>query len=125
MAGDCWMENEPNLWADNPEVAKVQHEIPFAVVHAKNDPVVQFAQGEHAYDVFRAEGWQKLRFFTPERAAHKFMDYPVDEVLDWLDAMNGRNEKKTPELCEKWAKDGEWGWCVAAARRHRRCRRST
>ena len=116
MAGDCWMENEPNLWADNPEVAKVQHEIPFAVVHGRNDPVVQFAQGEHAYDCFRADGWQKVRFFTPERAGHMFMVYPVDEVLDWLDAMNGRNEKKTAELCEKWAKDGEWGWCVAAAR---------
>ena len=116
MAGDCWSQNEPNLWEDKPEIAKVQHEIAIAVLHGKNDPVVQFAQGEHAYDVFRAAGWQKLRFFTPERAAHMFMVYPVDEVLDWLDAMNGRNEKKTAELCEKWAKDGEWGWCLAAAK---------
>lgn len=116
MAGDCWMENEPNLWADQPEIAKVQHDIAIAVVHGRNDPIVQFAQGEHAYDVFRDEGWQKVRFFTPERAAHMFMVYPVDEVLDWLDAMNGRNDKKTAELCEKWAKDGEWGWCVAAAK---------
>jgi predicted esterase len=116
MAGDCWMQNEPNLWEEKPDVAKVQHEIAIAVLHAKNDPVVQFAQGEHAYDVFRADGWQKLRFFTPERAAHMFMVYPVDEVLDWLDAMNGRNEKKTAELCEQWAKDGEWGWCLVAAK---------
>ena len=116
MAGDCWSQNEPNLWEDKPDVAKVQHEIAIAVLHGKNDPVVQFAQGEHAYDVFRSAGWQKLRFFTPERAAHMFMVYPVDEVLDWLDAMNGRNEKKTAELCEKWAKDGEWGWCLAAAK---------
>jgi len=116
MAGDCWSQNEPNLWEDKPDIAKVQHEIAIAVLHGKNDPVVQFAQGEHAYDVFRAAGWQKLRFFTPERAAHMFMVYPVDEVLDWLDAMNGRNAKKTAELCEKWAKDGEWGWCLAAAK---------
>jgi predicted esterase len=116
MAGDCWSQNEPNLWEDRPEVAKVQHEIPIAVVHAKNDPVVKFEQGQHAYDVFRSEGWQKVRLFAPERSAHMFMMYPVDEVLDWLDAMNGRNEKKAAELCEKWAKAGEWGWVVAAAR---------
>ncbi len=116
MAGDCWMQNEPNLWENRPEVAKVQHEIPIAVVHGKNDPVVQFEQGEHAYDVFRAAGWQKLRLFAPERAAHMFMVYPVDEVLDWLDAMNGRNEKKTLKLCDDWAKQGEWGWVLEAAK---------
>jgi poly(3-hydroxybutyrate) depolymerase len=116
MAGDCWSQNEPNLWEDRPEVAKVQRGIAIAVVHGRNDPVVKFEQGEHAYDVFRAAGWQKLRLFAPERAAHMFMVYPVDEVLDWLDAMNGRNEKRAAELCEKWAKAGEWGWVLAAAR---------
>ncbi len=116
MAGDCWSQNEPNLWEDRPDVARVQHGIAIAVVHAKNDPVVKFEQGQHAYDVFRAEGWQKLRLFAPERSAHMFMTYPIDEVLDWLDAMNGRNEKRTAELCEKWAKEGEWGWAAAAAR---------
>ncbi len=116
MAGDCWLENEPNLWEDNPDVAKRQHDVAIAVVHAKNDPVVQFAQGQHAYDVFRDEGWQKVRFFTPEKAAHMFMLYPVDEVLDWLDAMNGRSEEKTSKSMEKWAKDGEWGWVLAAAK---------
>jgi predicted esterase len=116
MAGDCWMQNEPNLWEDNAEVAAKHHAIPIAVVHGKNDPIVKFEQGQHAYDCFRAAGWQRLRLFAPEHAAHMFMAYPVDEVLDWLDAMNGRNAKKTTELCEKWAKAGEWGWALAAAR---------
>jgi predicted esterase len=116
MAGDCWSQNEPSLWEDKEEIAKEQHAIAIAVVHAKNDPVVDFSQGEHAYDCFRAEGWQKVRFFTPENAAHMFMMYPVDEVLDWLDAMNGRNEKKTLSLIDEWAKDGEWGWALAAAK---------
>jgi poly(3-hydroxybutyrate) depolymerase len=116
MAGDCWSQNEPNLWEDRPEIARVQREIAIAIVHGKNDPIVKFEQGQHAYDVFRAAGWQKLRLFAPERAAHMFMAYPVDEVLEWLDAMNGRNEKKSAELCEKWAKAGEWGWVVAACR---------
>jgi poly(3-hydroxybutyrate) depolymerase len=116
MSGDCWSQNEPNLWEDKPDVAKKQHEIAIAVLHSKNDPVVKFEQGQHAYDVFRDEGWQKLRFFAPERAAHMFMVFPVDEMLDWLDAMNGRSEEKTSKLLEKWAKDGEWGWVLAAAK---------
>src|SRR6185295_18020975 len=116
MAGDCWSQNEPNLWADKEDIAKDQHAIAIAVLHAKNDPVVQFGQGEHAYDCFRAEGWQKVRFFTPENAAHMFMMYPVQDVLDWLDAMNGRNEKKTLELIDDWAKQGEWGWALAATK---------
>lgn len=116
MAGDCWSQNEPNLWADKEDIAKDQHAIAIAVVHAKNDPVVDFAQGEHAYDCFRAEGWQKVRLFAPEHAAHMFMMYPVDEVLDWLDAMNGRNAKKTLSLIDEWAKAGEWGWALAAAK---------
>jgi len=110
MAGDCWMQNEPNLWEDQPEIAQKQKRIAIAVVHAKNDPVVKFEQGEHAYDVFRAAGWTRLRFFDPPNAAHMFMVYPVGDVLDWLDAMNGLDPKSSAKLAKKWAKEGEWGW---------------
>ncbi len=116
MAGDCWSQNEPNLWEDRPDVAEKQRGIAIAVVHGKDDPIVDFAQGQHAYDCFRSAGWQKLRLFAPENAGHMFMVYPVDEVLDWLDAMNGRNEKEAPGLCEKWGRAGEWGWVLAAAK---------
>lgn len=116
MAGDCWSQNEPNLWEEKPDVLKKQRDIAIAVVHAPDDPVVQFEQGQHAYGCFRAEGWQKVRLFAPEHAQHMFMVYPVDEVLDWLDAMNGRNDKKSLELADKWSKEGEHGWAYAAAK---------
>ena len=116
MAGDCWSQNEPNLWEDRPDVAEKQRGIAIAVVHAPDDPVVDFAQGRHAYDCFRAAGWRKLRLFAPEGAQHMFMVYPVDEVLDWLDAMSGEAGREVLELCGKWGKAGEWGWVVEAAR---------
>ena len=97
MAGDCWMQNEPNLWEDKPEVLKKQKEIAIAVIHGKADPVVAFSQGEHAYDCFRAMGWTKLRLFAPTNLNHMFMLAPVDEAIEWLDAMNGRNEQKSAE----------------------------
>ena len=94
MAGDCWMQNEPNLWEDKPEILKKQKEIAIAVIHGKADPVVAFSQGEHAYDCFRAMGWTKLRLFAPANLNHMFMLAPVDEAIEWLDAMNGRQRTR-------------------------------
>ena len=110
MAGDCWSQNEPNLWEDKPDVLKKQRDIAIAVIHGRADPVVAFSQGEHAYDCFRAMGWTKLRLFAPAELNHMFMMAPIDDAIDWLEAMNGRNEKKSLTLAAKWAKDGEWGW---------------
>jgi poly(3-hydroxybutyrate) depolymerase len=110
MAGDCWMQNEPNLWEDKPEILEKQKQIAIAVIHGKADPVVKHSQGEHAYDCFRAMGWTKLRFFAPEKLNHMFMLAPVDEAIEWLDAMNGINEKRSLTRAAQWAKEGEWGW---------------
>ena len=119
MAGDCWIQNEPNLWEDKPDILRKQKEIPIAVIHGKADPVVAFSQGEHAYDCFRAMGWTRLRLFAPANLNHMFMLAPIDEAIEWLDAMNGRMEAKSASLAAKWAKEGEWGWVwhVAAASR--------
>ena len=116
MAGDCWSRNEPNLWEDKPDLLNKQRNIAIAVIHGKADPVVAFSQGEHAYDCFRAMGWTKLRLFAPAELNHMFMLAPVDEAIEWLDAMNGRNEKKSLSLVTKWAKDGEWGWVLNTAK---------
>jgi predicted esterase len=116
MAGDCWMQNEPNLWEDKPDVLKKHKDIAIAVIHGKADPVVAFSQGEHAYDCFRAMGWTKLRLMAPPKLNHMFMLAPIDEAIDWLDAMNGRNETRTFALATKWARDGEWGWVWHAAK---------
>ncbi len=116
MAGDCWMQNEPNLWEDKPDVLKKQREIPIAVIHGKADPVVAFSQGQHAYDCFRAMGWNKLRLFAPANLNHMFMPAPIDEAIEWLDAMNGLNEQKSLSLAAKWSREGEWGWVWNAAK---------
>jgi predicted esterase len=117
MAGDCWMQNEPNLFEDRPDVARTQREIPIAVIHGRDDPVVAFSQGQHAYGCFRASGWQKLRLFAPDGIGHMFMASPVEEALAWLDAMNGRADAAaTATMAEAWSIAGEWGWVLAAAR---------
>jgi hypothetical protein len=116
MAGDCWIQNEPNLWQDKPEVLARQKRIAIAVIHGRKDPVVQFSQGEHAYDCFRAMGWTRLRLFAPDNLNHMFMLAPIDEALEWLDAMNGQNPRRSQTAAATWAKSGEWGWASAAAK---------
>ena len=115
MAGDCWTQNEPNLWEEKPDILKKQKQIAIAVIHGKADPVVAFSQGEHAYDCFRAMGWTRLRLFAPANLNHMFMLAPVDEAIEWLDAMNGLNEKRSLTRAAQWAKEGEWGWVGHAA----------
>lgn len=81
MAGDCWMQNEPNLWETKPDVLAKQKDIAIAVIHGQADPVVPFSQGQHAYDCFRAMGWTEAAFFSPKALNHMFMLAPIDEAI--------------------------------------------
>lgn len=115
MAADCWMQNEPNQWESKPEKVAKQKDVAIAVIHGQSDSVVNYSQGEHAHNVFLASGYPKLRFFNPERLGHQFMLSPVNEALDWLDAMNGDNPEHSLKLTKKWGKDKEWGWAHQTA----------
>jgi hypothetical protein len=44
-----------------------------------------------------------------------FMPAPIDQAFAWVDAMNGREEKKSLDLIDDWIKEGEWGWATQAA----------
>ncbi len=115
IAGDCWMQNEPNLWESKPEQMAKQKEIALAVIHGQADPVVNFSQGEHAHGVFLAMGYPKLRFFAPEKLGHQFALSPVEEALQWLDAMTGRDPAEAMRQARDWFREGQWGWVYQAA----------
>lgn len=115
FAGGCWMRNEPDLWLDQPDVLAKQMRIPLAVIHGPDDPVVPFATGKDVYDRFRSMGWPALRLFAPDGIGHMFMPAPVDEAIAWLDAMNGRDEKRSAALVDDWIAAGEWSWAAGAA----------
>ncbi|MHC5038776.1 MAG: hypothetical protein ACYTHM_15820 [Planctomycetota bacterium] len=116
MAGDCWMQNEPNLWEDKPEKMAKQKKIAIAIIHGKKDPVVSFSQGEHAYDVFNVMGYPMLKLFAPENLGHQFALSPVPEALEWLDALKGKDPKLALKCAKRWAAKGDWGDATLAAR---------
>jgi poly(3-hydroxybutyrate) depolymerase len=116
MAGDCWMQNEPNLWEKKPKTVAKQKKIAIAVIHGRRDPVVDFSQGEHAHGVFDAMAYPMLKLFAPENLGHQFALSPVPEALEWLDAMKGNDPKHALKWAEKWASKRAWGDAVPAAR---------
>ena len=115
MAGDCWSQNEPNLWESKPGILAKQKKIAIAVIHGQADPVVNFSQGEHAYGIFLAMGYPKLRLFAPEKLGHQFGLSPVPEALEWLDAMTGLEPSDSLKLMKTWGREKEWGWAYQAA----------
>lgn len=117
MASTCWIQNEPNLWEDEPETLEKQRKIAIAVIHGKRDTVVDFGGGQYAHDIYVAMGYPRVRLLAPEKLGHQFMLSPVDEALEWLDAMVGPPTTKTIDQMGAWKKEGEWGWIVQAARR--------
>lgn len=116
MAGDCWMQNEPNLWETQPGELEKQRKIAIAIVHGKADAVVQFSAAEHSYDVFRAMAYPRLRLFAPEKLGHMFMLSPVPQALEWIEAMVGDDPVARMKAAEKYAQEKEWGWAVRIAR---------
>ncbi|MEM7260374.1 MAG: hypothetical protein AAF488_00185 [Planctomycetota bacterium] len=115
MAGDCWSQNEPNLWETKPDLVAKQKKIAIAVIHGQADPVVAFSQGQHAFDVFNVMGYPKLRLFAPKHLGHQFMLSPVAEALEWLDAVTGLAPDRATKLASRWVSEGEWGWVTAVA----------
>jgi predicted esterase len=125
MAGDCWMQNEPNLWQDEPKKMAQQMKIAIAVIHGKADPVVDFSQGEHAYNIFDVMGYPMLRLFAPEKLGHQFALSPVPEALSWLDAMTGSDPGHAVKWAEKWARAKNWADAVGAAKNVTSCKKAT
>lgn len=116
MAGDCWLQNEPNLWETNPEMLARQKRLAIAVIHGKQDPVVNFSQGLHARDVFLAAGYPRVRLFAPEALGHQFMLAPVPEALEWLDGFFSPDWNVRARALGRWVREKELGWAVSSAR---------
>jgi pimeloyl-ACP methyl ester carboxylesterase len=125
MAGDCWMQNEPNLWQDEPKKMARQMQIAIAIIHGKADPVVDISQGRHAYNIFNVMGYPMLKLFAPEKLGHQFALSPVPEALAWLDALKGDDCDLAVTLAEKWAKEKDWAGAVGAARNVMKWKKAT
>ena len=83
MSSGMVMQCEPDVFADE-KLRQQQRNVAIAVVHAKNDPVVAFTQGEASWRSCLEQGFPALRLFTND-AAHMFAGLPWRDAVQWLD----------------------------------------
>ena len=97
---------EPDAYADEP-LKKAQREVPLAIIHGKNDPVVGFVMGQYAADLFGEAGWPAFRFFADDTGAHMFARLPVGPAIRWLEALSSQDPKVLIEFAAaRKSKDG-------------------
>jgi predicted esterase len=75
----------PTAYADE-RLKAAQRAVPLAIIHGRQDRVVNFAMGEHAAKIFGDAGWPALRFFADDSGAgHMFGRLPVGQAIRWLE----------------------------------------
>lgn len=109
---------EPDAFADE-ALRKAQRAVPLAVIHGRNDPVVGFASGESAANLFLEAGWPAFRFFTDERAGHMFARLPIPAAVRWLESLASRDPAVLLEFAASRQKENAPRDVLAALRRAR------
>jgi predicted esterase len=86
VAGGVIFQCEPSAYTDE-KLRAAQRAVPLAIVHGRNDPVVDFRTSEYAAALFAEEGWPAWRLFADDTGAgHRFALLPVGAAIRWLEA---------------------------------------
>jgi predicted esterase len=104
---------EPQAF-DDEAVRAAQRRVPLAIVHGKNDPVVDFSMGQYAAGLFGEANWPACRFFVDETNAHMFGRLPVGAAIRWLEAHSSEDPSKLLEFGEERFNEGGYRDAVAA-----------
>jgi predicted esterase len=104
---------EPTAF-EREEVRKAQRKVPLAIVHAQNDPVVEWSMGQWAANAFEDDGFTLTHFFQPNEGAHMFAMLPVEEAVRWLEAMASSDPAALAAFAKKRLEAGETHDAAAA-----------
>ena len=109
-------QNVPSAFADEPTRA-AQRAVPLAIVHSKNDQVIDYSSGVYGYGLFLDAGWPALRLFNDEKAGHMFAFLPITAAVRWLEAMNSDDPSQLIPFIETCSKEKKIRDALAAIRR--------
>jgi predicted esterase len=98
---------EPAAYEDA-KVRAEQRKGALAIVHAKDDPVVKFSQGDAAHGSFLDDGFAALRLFAPDQGAHMFALLPVEAAVRWLEEMTDDDPSRTAATLRKKVEAKAW-----------------
>ena len=114
------MQCEPTVFDDAP-LREAQRAVPLAIVHGKQDPVVDFSSGQYAATIFGEAGWPAFRFVADDSpAGHRFALLPVGETIRWLEAQSSDDPGKLIDFAEKRFKARGYRDAAAALARARK-----
>jgi predicted esterase len=106
---------EPGAYKDE-ALRAAQRSVPLAIVHGRNDPMVDFGMARYAAGLFGEDGWPALHLFASDTAGHMFMLLPVGEAIRWLEAMASDDPEVLVAFAEKQAGAGHHRDAIAALR---------
>jgi predicted esterase len=107
---------EPDVF-DNEALRKAQRSVALAIVHGQNDPMVDFAAGRYAANLFGEAGWPAFHFFTSDTAAHMFARLPVGEAIRWLESLVSDDPEALLGFANKQAGASRYRDAIAALHR--------
>ena len=113
VSGGLIFQAEPGAYEDA-ALRAAQRRLPFAIVHARNDGVVEFSMGAYAHQAFETGGFPALRLFSSDTAAHMFAMLPVRDAILWLDALSSDDPEALATFGEAQAAAGAWRDVAAA-----------
>ena len=74
----------PSAYTDE-SLIEQQKQLPIAIVHGTTDRTVNYNLAESAFEAYQKAEYPKVKLFSHETAAHRFMLLPIDEAVAWLD----------------------------------------
>jgi predicted esterase len=107
---------EPSAYKDE-ALLKAQRSVPLAIVHGRNDPMVNFGMGSYAAGAFGESNWPAFHFFTSDTAGHMFARLPVGEAIRWLESLSSDDPEGLLSFAEKQLAAGRYRDAIAALRR--------
>jgi len=72
--------------------------VPFALVHGRNDEVIEFSAATDCERALQDGGFPALRLFSDPEAGHRFALLPVDRAVQWLEAISAREPERLLEF---------------------------
>jgi len=110
---------EPSAYKDE-KVRAGQRTVPLAIIHSRQDPIVQFSMGEYAATIFGEANWPACRFFADNSgAAHMFARLPIRDAIRWLEAQTSNDTARVLAFAEESSKAKRYRDAIAALNRVR------
>lgn len=110
------VQAEPDVFTDA-SIRTAQRARPIAVIHGRDDDVVDFSMSEWATEACIDDGFPLLRLFAPTGPGHRFALLPLEEAVRWLEAMASEDPAALVRTATTAVAEQRWRDAIAAAQR--------